>query len=400
MKKHIDDFAYWGGEKMFAQPLYIEQVNLPSWEKVANAFRGIFERRYFANHGPLVRELSYKFAEFVGAKHAVCVANGTVAFTVLAKALDLTGEIIVPAYMHPSTAHALTWANLTPVLCDVDKNTQMITPETIDPHLTSRTSGILAVHLWGQACIPEVLQSYASSRRLTILFDARHSAGCSSNSQRIGNYGAGEVFSFHASKILNGAEGGCITTNDSSLADKIRTIRNFHPSETFAQVTLRINGKMSEAQAGLALLSLNDFSKNVSANYSRFVAYRLGLSDIPGVSLLKYDPNLMHNYQYIVIEIDEKIAGVHRDIFLKLLSAENIICRRHFYPGVHNMTPYSKMTSTINSRFPITDSLCQRCLQLPNSQIMTEDDVYNICRIIKSIQQQAGAIKSKMDDQS
>ncbi len=398
MKKHIEDFAFLGGKKAFNHPLHIAQINLPPWEDVKSAFRGIFERRYFANHGPLVRELDHRFAEFVKTEHAVCVTNGTVALMILARALELSGEVIVPAYTFPATVQALSWAGLTPVLCDVDPKTQMVTPETIEPHITPRTSGILAVHLWGQPCEPEILENFASDRGLVLFFDACHGIGCSTNSRRIGNFGAGEAFSFHATKVLNGGEGGCITTNNAQLADKLRTIRNFHPSETFAPVPLRINGKMSEAQAALALLSLKEYPENVAANFHRYEAYRLGLSGIPGVSLLEYNPASDNNYQYIIVEIDEKLAGLHRNIFFELLSAENVICRRHFYPGIHNMTPYSKMASTASSNFTGTDWLCQSSLQLPTSQVMTEQDVKMVCRLVRSIQLLADPIRSKMDD--
>lgn len=400
MKKNLQDFAHFGGSKEFKHPLHIDQVNLPEWSKIRSAFHGIFERRYFANHGPLVRELDKRFASFVKARHAVCVTNGTVALMILAKALNISGEVIVPAYTLPGTVQALSWAGLTPVLCDIDAHTHMVSPETIEPHISPLTSGILAVQLWGQPSLPEILESFSSERGIELIFDARHCIGCSSTSRYIGNFGAGEAFSFHSSQILNGADGGCITTNDSQLADKMRTIRNFHPSETFAPVSLRINGKMSEAQAALALLSLDDFPKNMEANRKRFEAYRFGLSNIPGVTLLEYGQDTTDNYQYVVLEINEEKAGLHRDVFLKLLSAENVICRRPFYPGIHNMTPYSKMTSTINSHFPVTDRLCQCTIQLPTSQIMTEQDVYRVCQIIQNIVQHADAMKSRMVGQT
>jgi len=398
MKKRVEDFAFFGGEKTFQTPLHIAQVNLPPWESVTSAFRGIFERRYFANHGPIVRELDARFAEFVGSRHAVCVTNGTIALMILAKALASSGEVIVPSYTFPATVQALSWAGLTPVLCDVDPETQMVTPETIAPHITPHTSGILAVHLWGQPCAPESLESLAADRGISLMFDACHSIGCAYNNRKVGNFGNGEAFSFHATKILSGGEGGCITTNDDHLAEKLRTIRSFHPGETFVPAALRINGKMSEAQAALALLSLEQYPQNKAANLRRYEAYRLGLAGIPGVSLLSFDPDTDNNYQYIVLDIDESIAGIHRDIFFKLLTAENIICRRHFYPGVHNMPPYSKMEATVKSRFPVTDRLCQRALQLPTSQVMTEADVQMICELIRDIQAKADPIKARVSD--
>ena len=396
MKKRVDDFAIFGGKKAFDRPLHVAQVNLPSWEEVVSSFHGIFERRYFANHGPLVRELDQCFAEFIGAEHAVCVTNGTVALMILGKALDLSCEVIVPAFTCPATVQALSWAGLTPVLCDVDSSTQMITPETVAPHISSRTSGILGVHLWARPCEPERLEAFAAEQGLLLFFDACHGIGCTSNSRRIGTFGTGEAFSFNARGIVNGGEGGCITTNNAKLAAKLRTIRNFHPSETFADVPMRMNGKMSEAQAALALLSLKEYPKNVSANKHRYEAYRCGLSGIPDVSLLEYGLEIDNNYQYIVVEIDPKHTGLHRDIFLKLLSAEGVICRRDFYPGIHRMLPYSTMLTTTDN-FPVTEWLSNSILQLPNSQVMSEGDVERICSLIQNIQQFAEPIRLKIE---
>jgi dTDP-4-amino-4,6-dideoxyglucose len=392
VKRRIEDLAAFGGKAAFARPLHVAQLNLPPWEEVEASFRGIFARRYFANHGPLVRELEARFAGLTGAKHAVCVTNGTVALTVLAAALDLTGEVIVPAFTFPATAQALSWAGLTPVLCDVDPGTHMVSEETIAPRITARTSAVLAVHLWGRPCRPEALEAFAAARGLKLFFDACHSIGSSNEGRRMGTFGSGEAFSFHATKIVSGGEGGCVTTNDDAIAARLRTIRNFHPSETFAAVPTRMNGKMSEAQAAMALLGLDHLAGHAAANRRRYEAFRSGLAGIPGVSLLDYGAGQGDSYQYIVLEIDAGQSGVERDLFLELLAAENVLCRRHFSPGLHRTPPYSVGADAAGS-FPGTDRLCGRLMQLPNSQSMSVADVDAVCGLIRSIQEHSAGIR-------
>jgi dTDP-4-amino-4,6-dideoxygalactose transaminase len=394
VKERVGDFALFGGERAFAEPLHVAQLNFPPWDKVEEAFRGIFTRRYFANHGPLVRELDERFAEFVGAEHAVSVTNGTVALTIMARSLELSGEVIVPAFTFPASAQALSWAGLKPALCDVDRRTHMITPETIEPHVGPRTAGILGVHLWGRPCMPERLEEFAARRGLALFFDACHAIGCRSGGRRIGTFGRAEAFSFHATKIVNGGEGGCVTTNDSRLADRLRTMRNFHPSETYAGGMLRMNGKMSEAQAALALLSLDDYDRNAAANRRRFQAYQEGMRGIKGISLLPYEPANEGNCQYIVVEVDEEETGVSRDTLLDLLSAENVLCRRHFYPGVNHMAHYSS-PSPGGGAFPGSEALCRSLLQLPNGQNVTEGDALTICGLMESAIRLAGPIRAK-----
>jgi dTDP-4-amino-4,6-dideoxygalactose transaminase len=391
MKRTVGDFALFGGKPAFARPLHVAQVNLPPWNEVEEAFRGIFERRYYANHGPLVRELEARFAEFAGVKHAICVANGTVALSILAATAGESGEVIVPAFTFPATAQAISWAGLTPVLCDVDRETHMLAPGLIEQHLSERTVGIMAVHLWGRPCRPESLEELAARRGVKLMFDACHAIGSHGGHRRIGGFGHGEAFSFHATKIVSGGEGGCITTNDDAVANELRTIRNFHPSETFAKVAKRMNGKMSEAQAALALLGLRRFDEYAAANRRRHADFQKELAGIPGVTLLEYPVDETNNYQYVVVEIDEARAGADRDAFLAVLAAENVLCRRHFEPGLHRMSPYSRSLPA-GARFPVTELLCSRVLQLPNSQNMSTADVAGVCGLIRSIQERAGDV--------
>ena len=391
MKQSISDFSAFGGRPAFVRPLHVAQVNLPPWDELEAAFRGIFERRYFANHGPLVRELEARIATLLGVKHAVCVTNGTIALMIMAAALELEGEVIVPAFTFPATAQALVWAGLTPVLCDVDPATHMVSEATLAPCITRRSAAILAVHLWGRPCSPAKLEDFAAKYDLKLIFDACHAFDGASDGRRIGTFGAGEAFSFHATKVVSGGEGGCVTTNDDRLAARLRTIRSFHPSETLAPVPKRMNGKMSEAQAAMTLLGLDHLPENVAANRRRHEAFRRGLAGIPGIELLTYAPEERNSHQYVVLEVDSEESGIDRDLLLDVLAVENVICRRHFSPGLHRIPALAEFAASTGT-FPGTDRLCRRLLQLPNSQSMSETDVDALCRLIRAIQQHSSAI--------
>ena len=377
-----------GGAPAFTAPLHVAQVNLPPWEDVEAAFRGIFERRWFANHGPLVRDLDEAFAEATGARHAVCVTNGTVALMVMARALELSGEVIAPSFTFPATVQALQWAGLTPVLCDVEPDTQMISTRTVEPLIGERTCGVLGVHTWGRACDPDGLAELCDRRGLALVFDACHGVGCTHDGRPLGNFGVGEAFSFHATKVLNGAEGGCITTNDADFAARLRTIRSFHGPETFADVPTRLNAKMSKAQAALALLSLRDLETNIQANLSRYRRYADGLAGLPGLSLVRYDQREQNNHQYVVVEVDEPAFGLSRDQLLAALEAENILCRRHFFPGVHRARPDLRQVAEL----PNTDRLCGRLIQLPTGQAMSPDDATRVAEAIQDIHASRAAL--------
>lgn len=381
---------------MFPQPIHVGQLKTPPLEKMEAAFRGIFDRRFFTNHGPLVREMDERFAEYLGVRNAICVTNGTIALMALMKALDLKGEIIVPAFTFPATVQAPAWAGLKPVFCDVDPETHMITPDTVAPVITDQTSAILGVHLWGRACDVEGLQSLADQHGLKLIFDAAHAIGCTHQGQKIGGFGQAETFSFHATKVLNGSEGGCITTNNDDLADLIRTARNFHISETFAEVSLRINGKMNEAQAALALLSLEDLSVNITENKKIHQAYENHLKNISGIKLIAYDSNEQNNYQYVIIDVTEEEVGLSRDMIIEILKGENILARRYFHPGVHRMQPFSEWYPNIAESIPVTEGLCKRLFQLPNSNPLELPDVKKICELLHFIVLNASTLSERL----
>jgi dTDP-4-amino-4,6-dideoxygalactose transaminase len=267
----------------------------------------------------------------------------------------------------------------------------MISAGIVEPLITARTCGVLGVHVWGRACDPDGLQALCERRGLALMFDACHAVGSTHRGVPIGGFGAGEAFSFHATKVLNGGEGGCITTNDAGLAARLRTIRNFHPGETFVPVPTRMNGKMSEAQAALALLSLRQLPASIEANRRRHAAYAAVLGEVPGLELLQYDPGEANSHQYVVVEIDPELSGLDRDVLLTALQAENILCRRHFYPGLHRMPPFAAAGQTL----PVTDRLCRRLLQLPNSQSMTVEDATRVGETILSIHASREALRAR-----
>ncbi len=368
-----------GGLPAFRSPLHVAQVNLPAWESVEDMFKGIFDRHYYANHGPLVNELDRVLAETLQVEHAISVTNGTVAIMLLAKALEISGEVIVPSFTFPATIQALVWAGLEPMFCDIDSETHTITAELVEKRITNKTVAVMGVHLWGRACEPESLSVLCEKYELKLLFDAAHAIGCKHKGHFIGGFGSGEVFSFHATKVLNGAEGGCITTNDANLSDRLKTMRSFHPSETYTDAPLRFNAKMSEAQAAMALLSLKDLKCNITANKDRYQAYVKGLTEISGLSCIKYTEE--NNYQYIVVEVNEEKFGLSRDFLVDALKLENILCRKHFYPGVHNWPQYKSTFLLLEN----TDALSKNIMQLPNGQVLSINDVNKICQTIFEI---------------
>ncbi len=399
MKNSHRDLAIFGGAPAFHQRLHVGRPNIGSRENLFARIDNILDRGWLTNNGPEVKEFERRIADFAGARHCIATCNATVALGIALRALDLKGEVIVPSFTFIATAHVLQWQGITPVFCDVSKQNHLIDPARVEQLITSRTSGILGVHLWGQACDVGALAEIALRHNLKILYDAAHAFACSHRGRMIGNFGNAEVYSFHATKFFNSFEGGAVVTNDDELAKKIRLMKNFGFSDYDEVSYIGINGKMTEVCAAMGLTSLESIDAFISANRNNYEQYLRELDDVPGVRLLIYDATEKMNYQYVVLEIDPVVAKLTRDEILKVLWAENVYARRYFYPGCHRMEPYRSYYPNAGIMLPVTEQLVAQVLTLPTGASVLPEDISKICQIIKTAVSNAEIVHQLMSDE-
>ncbi|HEY9722349.1 MAG TPA: DegT/DnrJ/EryC1/StrS family aminotransferase [Oscillatoriaceae cyanobacterium] len=383
LKSRIDDLAIFGGAPAFADSLHVGRPNFGDRDTLMARINEMLDRRWLSNSGPFEQEFERRVAEIAGVKHAIAMCNGTVALEIAIRGLDLKGEVIVPSFTFVATAHALQWQEITPVFADIDPESYTLDPASVERLITPRTTGIVGVHVFGRACDVEALAAIARRHRLKLLFDAAHAFGASHRGAPIGSFGDAEVFSFHATKFVNAFEGGAIVTNDDALAQKVRWMKNFGFS-TYDQVDyLGINGKMTEISAAMGLTSLEAIAGFVEVNRANYGRYRARLADLPGVRLIAYDTAERNNYQYVILEVDEARAGLGRDALVALLHAENILARRYFYPGCHQMEPYRSYFPHAGMLLPNTNRLCSRVLALPTGTAVEPEAIDRVCDIVR-----------------
>jgi dTDP-4-amino-4,6-dideoxygalactose transaminase len=387
------DLAIFSGRPAFAEKLHVGRPNLGDRAALFRRIDAILDNRRLTNDGPYLLEFERHIAELLGVKHCVATCNATVALEIVLRALDLTGEVIVPSFTFAATAHALAWQQITPVFCDIDPATHNIDPTKIEALLTPNTTGILGVHLWGRPCAIDELQAVADSHRLTLLFDAAHALGSQYHCRKIGGHGRAEVLSFHATKFINSAEGGAVVTDDENLAARIRLMRNFGFSGFDEVTSIGTNGKMSELSAAMGLTNLESLAEFTRTNRANFETYDENLGGIRGLSLLRYDEENSPNYQYVVVEVDARELGLTRDQVLLVLHAENILARRYFYPGVHRMEPYRSHFPDTGVLLRETEAVADRVLVLPTGAGVTSADIAKICAIIRSAVEQSREIQ-------
>jgi dTDP-4-amino-4,6-dideoxygalactose transaminase len=388
--------AIFGHPPAFEVPLHVGRPNLPDKQAVLERIASVLDSGWLTNGGPLVQQFERRLAEETGAKHCLAVSNGTAALELAIRALELSGEVIVPAYTFIASAHALGWHSVRPVFCDVDPATHTLDPRLVARLITPRTSAILGVHLWGRACDVEALASIATEHGIPLFFDAAHAFGCTHRGRPIGGFGACETFSFHATKFVHCGEGGAVATNDDRLAERLRLLRNFGFAGYDRVTSLGTNAKMSELAAAMGLASLDHMGTIVAANRTNYEAYARCLRSLPGLRLLLCDADETSNYQYVVVEVDARQAGLSRDELVAVLHAENVLARRYFSPGCHRMEPYVSDPLTPPRPLPVTERLAECVFALPTGLQLDEPPIMRIGEILTRALENAGAIRGQL----
>lgn len=377
------ELAIFGFPPAFTEAVHVGRPNIGDRDRFFARLNDILDRRWLTNHGKYVIELEHRIADLIGVRNCILVSNGTVGLELLIRALGLRGEVIVPAFTFVATAHALQWQEITPVFADIDSDTHCIDPGSVEAMITSRTSGIIGVHVWGRPCAIEPLTALAERHKLKLLFDAAHAFGCSHGGRMIGSFGEAEVFSFHATKLMNTFEGGAIVTDNDRLAEKLRLMHNFGFAGYDNVVYIGTNGKMSEVCAAMGLTNLESLDEVISVNLRNYRAYGQHVAGMQGLTLAPYDERQRSNYQYVVVTVGED-AALTRDELVEVLHAENIIARRYFYPGVHRMEPYRSRFPQAHLLLPRTERLSGQVMVLPTGTAISTQDIARICDVMRT----------------
>ncbi|MDA8197761.1 MAG: DegT/DnrJ/EryC1/StrS family aminotransferase [Actinomycetota bacterium] len=362
--------------------LPVGQLYFPSKSEYDEILEGIFERRYFTNHGPSAYEFEYELADFLNVKHVILTTNATIALAMMLKSAGIEGEVIVPSFTFVATVFAIKWAGCTPIFADIDENSHHINASRIQEKISENTKAILVPNLWGDTADIRELEALSKSTGVSLFFDSAQAFGCEYRGKRLGSYGKAEVFSFHATKILSAGEGGCVATNDDLLASKLRNMRSSYGAGKFAEVPLTSNARFSELQAEIGRWSLRHFARIVDNNRYLSHLYVAELDGVPGFKIREIQNASFSNSTYLIAEVNREEFGVGRDNVLKHLFNHGVNARRYFAPGIHRM---KVMTDNANEpvSLPATEALSDRVIQLPLGSSVHEEDISRIGNLVR-----------------
>jgi len=348
----------------------VTKTFLPPQEEFQAILERAWSKGWMTNRGVLVQELETKLKDYLQAPNIIAMTNGTLPIQIAIKTMGLKGEIITPAFSYVATTSSVVWEGCTPVFVDMHPEYFTIDESLIEAAITSRTSGILATHVFGNPCNVEAIDRIAEKHNLKVIYDAAHCFGVSYKSKSIFDYGDVSTCSFHATKLFHTGEGGSLSCKP-ELFDAMFFGHKFgHDGpETFRG--LGINAKMSELQAamGLSVLPYMDY---ILENRKRVVSYYRANLDLQS---LKVREGTKWNYSYYPVLFDSENELL--DAVSGLNKAE-IFPRRYFYPSLDSLN-YTELAEV-----PVTHDITRRILCLPLSHNLEEQGLERIVEIIKN----------------
>ncbi|GHT53067.1 aminotransferase [Spirochaetia bacterium] len=365
-------------------PTYMTRPLLPSSVKFMAQVKDVFDSGWLTNNGQKHKELEDKLKIILKVQNLSLFNNGTIALLVALKAFDFPpgSEIITTPWTFPATPHCITWNGFVPVFCDIERETMNIDTAKIEHLITEKTRAILGVHVYGFPCNVAEIERIAGKHNLKVIYDAAHAFTTEINGRGIGSFGDISMFSFHATKLFHTMEGGALAYNDTSLAQKIRNLRNFGIASEDYVGDIGINGKMNEIQAVMGLLNLGliDDEKRGRASIKRIYDERL--SRVKGIRVPKMPDNVTHSYQYYPIVIENGYPLTRDEIYEKFREM-NIMVRKYFYPACSDYDCYKNLPSARAENIPATNDIKNRVLCLPFYGTLEKDAAERIAGVLE-----------------
>ncbi|HEU4788669.1 MAG TPA: DegT/DnrJ/EryC1/StrS family aminotransferase [Flavobacterium sp.] len=332
----------------------------------------IWDNQWLTNRGALVVELEDKLKEYLSVSKIILMNNGTIPLQIALKVLGNKEEIITTPFSYVATTAAIVWENCTPIFVDIHPEYLTIDETKIEAAITSKTTAILATHVFGNPCHIEAIEAIAKKHNLKVIYDAAHCFGVRYQGKSIFEYGDVSTCSFHATKLFHTGEGGALFCNDEALKVKMFYSHNFGHNGPLTFHGLGINGKISELQAAMGLSVLPYMGKIIESRKKAVDSYNrnLDFSKLRGMKL-RENTNWNYSYYAVIFDTEEKLLEVQR-----ALNEEQIFPRRYFFPSL-NTIEYVK-----DAKMPVSESVASRIMCLPLSFGMDENDINKICSII------------------
>ena len=329
--------------------------------------------------GDEVNEFEEEYASYIGASHCVGVANGLDALRIILRAYIELGvmkegdEIIVPANTFIASIIAITDNGLIPVLVEPDINTYQIDDKKIEAALTSKTKGVMIVHLYGQCAYTEKIGQICKKHNLKLIEDNAQAVGCRFNNQVTGSIGDAAGHSFYPGKNLGAlGDGGAVTTNDTSLAETVRSLANYGSNVKYVFEYQGYNSRLDEIQAAFLRVKLKGLNKDNKRRkeVAKFYINNITHPDIILPVVYDWDAHVFHLFV---------IRSSRRDVLLNHLTENGVQALIHYPVPPHKQKAYDYMNHEV---YPITEKIHNEVISLPISQVISDEEASIVVEVV------------------
>lgn len=351
---------------------------LPDLTEFHELLKQLWDSKWITNNGSFHKQLEKELAAYLKVPYVSLFTNGTLPLITALQALRISGEVITTPYSFVATTHALWWNGIKPVFVDIDPATGNIDPDRIEEAITSKTSAIMPVHVYGKPCDTKRIQEIADKYGLRVIYDAAHAFGVEVNGESILNAGDMSTLSFHATKVYNTIEGGAMVMHDEQTKKRIDYLKNFGFAGETTVVGPGINSKVDEVRAAYGLLNLKQVDAAIEARHQVAIKYRAALREVKGITFFDDMPGVKHNYSYFPIFVDAEEYGMTRDELYFKMKERNVLGRRYFYPLISTFSTYRGLESSRLENLPNAHKMANSVICLPMHHALSSGDVQRV----------------------
>ena len=370
---------------MPAQPIAISVVDLPP--DVEESVLSVLRSGMIAQ-GPMVKQLEDRFAEMIGARHAVAVNNGTTALIAAVAVLDLEpgDEVVTSPFTFVATLNAILASGATARFADISDDDFNMAPDGLPAAMGPRTRVLMPVHLYGQCADMPAIARIAADHGVALIEDAAQAHDARVGGKAAGTWGIG-CFSLYATKNLTSGEGGLITTDDEHIADRVRVLRNQGMRERYHYEAVGNNFRLTDLQAAVCVPQLTHYADQVAKRQANARQLSEGLRGVPGLHVPSELPDRRHVWHQYTLLIDDD-ARLTRDEALDELTQAGIGCGVYYPRLVYDYQCYKAHPQVIPGDVPVAQRVVGQCLSLPVHAHLSPGDLDRIVTTVRSLFQQ------------